>query len=275
MRLPRGRLVIHLRLLMIIVLVLGLWMGWKVNRAHGQRRAVATVRHYNGHVRYDYEYVGGREIPNGRPWAPAWLRHALGDEFFQEVTVVAYVDQPITDATLLPLDDLQGIEELWILSRMGHHTLPEVEPPPGLDKLTEAGLAKLKGLTRLRLLDIQQNALSGSMLNDLNRARPLESIRLFDVGMTDDGMPPLKSMPYLSTLDLWSNKLTGTCLADLRGTSSLKILRLRWNPVSAAGLANIGSLTSLRELDLSNTEIDDAGRRAARRLVAAPAPRPR
>ncbi len=33
MRLLRGRLVFHLRLLMLMVLVLGVWMGWKVNRA--------------------------------------------------------------------------------------------------------------------------------------------------------------------------------------------------------------------------------------------------
>ncbi len=189
------------------------------------------------------------------------------DEYFQEVSRVIYVDQPISDATLAPLDNLGGIEELCFLSRMGHHTLPEVMPPPGLERLTEAGLARLGKLTRLRRLDIEEyhpseegeHYLRGSMLNQLNRARGLEELRLFQAGMTDRGMPPLRSMPHLRKLDLWCNRLTGTFLAPIRGSATLQVLELRWNPISDAGLENIGTLTNLRELDLSDTDVDDAG----------------
>ena len=124
MRRTRLRPTLKLRLLLLLILAFGLWLGREVNRARHQHLAVAEIERYNGHVDYDYEFKNSQEIPSSRRWAPQWLRHRIGEEFFQEVTQVIYVDQPISDATLAPLDGLDGIEELWILTRM-HHTLRE------------------------------------------------------------------------------------------------------------------------------------------------------
>ena len=52
-----------------------------------QRRAVAAIRRAGGGVGYDHK---------GRPWAPAWLRKRLGDEFFQEVTSVQFLERSVT-----------------------------------------------------------------------------------------------------------------------------------------------------------------------------------
>ena len=260
MRLPRVRLAFSVRSLLLLTLVFGLWMGWRANKAARQREAVAEVKKYNGYVRYDYEYANGKELPDAKPKAPAWLRRLCGDEYFQEVTRVKYVDQPISDATLAPLKNLTGIEELCFVHELFHPRRP-VQPPPGQDGLSEAGLSRLEGLTRLRkfVLDDGKRSVSGSMLNRLNLSRDLEEIRLEDVGLTDQGMPSLKSMPHLRELDLSFNGLTGTFLASIRGSKSLEVLTLRSNPLSPVGLGNIGSLTKLRELDLSNTDVDDAG----------------
>ena len=204
-----SRLSISLRVALLLIVVFGLWLGWRVNKARDQRIAVATVNKYNGHVEYDFEYADGKRVSITKRRAPESLRRFFGDEYFQEVTRVIYVDQPISDATLAPLENLTAIEELCYGSRLGHHTLPEVKPPPGLDGLTELGLSQLENLTQLRRIDIETHALSGSMLNHLNRAHLLERIHLFDVGMTDRGMPPLRSMPNLSELYIACNQVTG------------------------------------------------------------------
>ena len=255
----RFRPTISLRVMILLVVASAGWLGWVTNRAKVQRKTAAEIGKYNGYVRYDYEMVDGDVIPDAEPRAPAWLRRIVGDENFRRVVLVAYVDQPISDATLAPLGDLGGIEDFMVLSRRGYHSLPEVAPPPGLDHLTESGLARLESLTHLRRIKIEHHHLNGSMLNRLRRSPRLESIHLIDVEMTDAGMPPLGAMPRLRKLDLWSNQLTGDFLGPIRGSTTLEELELRNNPLTDAGLRNIGTLANLRSLDLSRTEVGDSG----------------
>src|SRR4029077_6148244 len=100
------RFVLSLRGAMLLILLCGLWMGWRVNRANDQRRAVAAIRRAGGGGGYDQK---------GRPWAPAWLRKRLGDEFFQDVTSVQFLDRShVTDHDLAPLESLDRLEELAI-----------------------------------------------------------------------------------------------------------------------------------------------------------------
>ena len=117
---PRIRLSLSLRMLLLLILVAALWLGWRVDKARRQRRAIAQVEKYNGYVRFDYEYANGNEIQGAQPWGPKWLRRHLGDDYFREVSQVIYVDQPLSDATLAPLADLGAIEELRFLKRLAH-----------------------------------------------------------------------------------------------------------------------------------------------------------
>jgi hypothetical protein len=142
MAIPCRRLRLSLRMLLLFILVAALWLGWRVDKARRQHHAIAQVENYNGYVRFDYEFADGREIPDAQPRVPKWLRRHLGDDYFRQVSRVIYVDQPLSDATLAPLTDLSAIEELRFLTRMWHVKAP-VDPPPGLERLTEAGLSRL------------------------------------------------------------------------------------------------------------------------------------
>ena len=130
--------VLSLRSAMLLVLLSGLWMGWRVNRANDQRRAVAAIRRAGGGISYDYQFSvsKGYRNPNGRPWAPAWLRNWLGDEFFQEVTSVQFLNRPLTDHDLAPLASLDRLEEVAISGA----------------PITDAGLKHLANLKELRIL---------------------------------------------------------------------------------------------------------------------------
>ena len=48
-----------LRGLLLLVLVIGLWLGWAVHKARQQREAVAAVKKFGGWVHYDYEFAPG------------------------------------------------------------------------------------------------------------------------------------------------------------------------------------------------------------------------
>src|SRR4051794_4738222 len=84
----RRHLRVSLRVLMLVVLCSGSWIGWQVNKARRQREAVEAVKQYGGWVHYDWELVNGRVAKGTKPHAPVWLRKLLGDEFFQEIAEV-------------------------------------------------------------------------------------------------------------------------------------------------------------------------------------------
>jgi len=46
---------------MVLVLIIGGGLGWKINRARTQRRAVEVIEDVNGQVLYDFQYMGGKE----------------------------------------------------------------------------------------------------------------------------------------------------------------------------------------------------------------------
>ena len=51
----RPRLTLSLRVFLVLVLVVGGWLGWRARRASIQRRAAAAIREARGLVWYDYE----------------------------------------------------------------------------------------------------------------------------------------------------------------------------------------------------------------------------
>jgi Leucine-rich repeat (LRR) protein len=244
----------------MIILAIAVWLGWRVDKAHRQSRAIAQVEKYNGYVRFDYEYVNGKEIPNSGPKAPKWLRQHLGEDYFREVSRVIYVDQPLSDATLAPLTELSAIEELCFLTRLAHGKAP-VDPPPGLERLTESGLARLEGLTQLRRVDFDDMELTGSMLRHLNHSTQLEALKVFEDrvkgGITDEGLPPFGAMTRLRVLSLWCHRITGSCLEPLRGSRSLEELEFSGSPLSTAGFENIGAITNLKSLYFNQVDVSD------------------
>jgi hypothetical protein len=69
----RRRLLISLRAMMILVLVVGGWLGWFVRRVQVQRDAVAAVTNAGGSVFYDLERKNAGPNPYRRSWVPDWL----------------------------------------------------------------------------------------------------------------------------------------------------------------------------------------------------------
>lgn len=258
-------------MLLLLVLVAGLWLGWRVDRARRQRLAIAEIKKYHGYVVFNYEYAGRKLIPDAQPMGPRWLRRNLGDEYFREVTRVVYVDEPPSDATLAPLADLGTIEELSFLTR-GHQSGGSARSLRGPEKLTETGLARLEGLTSLRRLEFCGMKLNGSMLRSCRQSTQLEELTIIeprdtDVGISDEDIPPLEAMPRLRFLSLWCRGITGSCLKPLRGSRSLEELQFYGSPLSLAGFENIGAITNLKTLRFTEVGFTDNSLAALRSLT--------
>ena len=145
-----------LRGLIVLVLVIGVGLGWLVRSAHVQRDAVAAIRRAGGSVSYDWEWNNGKSVPGGKPWAPRWLVDLIGVDYFGHVTAV-WLQPAATDGAIVEVGHLTQLERLQLVgSFVSDGGLAHLK---GLTKLsdlylsdtqvTDAGLAHLKGLTKL------------------------------------------------------------------------------------------------------------------------------
>jgi hypothetical protein len=78
----------RVRGLIVVVLLVGCWLGWIVRNARIQREAVAAIKNAGGSVMYDWEWQSGRRNRGGKPRAAKWLVNTLGVDYFGDVTYV-------------------------------------------------------------------------------------------------------------------------------------------------------------------------------------------
>jgi Leucine Rich Repeat (LRR) protein len=197
--------------LILLVLVVGVWLGWIVRSARLQHAAVAAIEKDGGFVIYDGWNSDNGRWTNSKPWRTNWLTNTIGVDYFADVKDVINVD--LFDDTLRHVGQLRQIQTLE-MSDIGQR------------KVTDAGLAHLKGLTKLLELH-----LSGSEV-------------------TDAGMVYLKDLTALKILELSGSEVTDAGMVYLKDLTALKILDLNYTHVTDAGLVHLKGLTNLAELSV-------------------------
>jgi internalin A len=277
----RSYLRFSVRGLILLVLAIGVGLGWMVQSARNQHDAVAAIEKAGGSVSYDWEWRNGTAIPAGKPWAPRWLVDLMGVDYFGHVTDVSLPGA--TDAAIVPVARLTQLQRLILaessMSDVGVISFFDVNRPRvtsaglmHLKKLTnlaeldlggtqvsDAGLAHLKGLTKLSVLDIRGNEVTDAGLAHLKGLTNLSVLSVCGNPVTDAGLAHLAGLTNLSTLRLDGTRVTDAGLAHLKGLTKLRRLSLDGTEVTDAGLTNLMRLTKLSDLDLSFTEITDAG----------------
>ncbi len=174
--------------LLVLVLVLGVWLGWLVRRVKAQQEAVRTIQQAGGFVQYDWELYRGLTIPGARPPAPDWLVKLIGIDYFGKVVVVRLnvteiFHKPrliLSDATLTSLGALTHLESLALdgtsLDDAGLAKLGELRHLKwlGLSKthVTDAGLAQLKGKSDLQWLSLRWTGVTAAGIQDLRKSLP-------------------------------------------------------------------------------------------------------
>jgi hypothetical protein len=277
---------------MLLVLVFGLWLGWRVNKAREQREAVAAVAKYGGWVHYDHEFVNGKLTPGGKPWAPRWLRRRIGDEFFQEVRQASLVYDDSTgkryDATnvkacddvLARVSGLPGLKVLMLKETQAtDEGLRQVGAMKGLEELfvwdavsvTDAGVAHLAGLGRLKNVHISKSKITDESLAVLSGLPRMEKLSLQNNHFSDAGLARLKGKGRLKMLaiGLGDFRVTDAGVAALRGCEALEVLDLQGSNVTDQGLEHLRGLTKLKALWLSGTGVTDKGIERLRKAMPA------
>jgi internalin A len=219
----RNRLRLSVRGLLILVLVIGGWLGWIVRNARVQRDAVAAIEEAGGHVWYDWESKDGFQIPSEGPWAPKWVVDHVGLEFFGTVVGVALVDGG-TDELLVHVGHLRRTERLYL---------------DGSKSVTDFGLAQLRELTNLDWLSVDNTQITDIGLARIKVLRSLKSLALNETKVTDAGLVCLKELPSLKRLYLMDTRVSDAGLAHIADLRGLRFLRLENTCVSKGGLIRL------------------------------------
>ena len=207
--------------MIVLVLVIGGWLGWIVRSARIQREAVAAIKSAGGAVWYNWEWRNGRKFP-GKPWAPEWLIGAIGVDYFGRVAGVRY--SPYSRVRLADLKYLGDLSDLDL----------------SFTDFTDDGLENLAGLTNLVTLNLEATQITDAGLIHLGRLTKLGTLYLPDDRITDAGLPHLTGLAKLSRLGLLRDtQVTDSGLRHLKRIPNLASLDLRGTQVTGAGVKEL------------------------------------
>ncbi len=152
-------------------------------------------------------------------------------------------------------------------------------------RVTDAGLAHLRGLTNLQRLSLEGTRITKAGLAHLHEVTSLRRLYLWDTHANgfDAGLPCIREQTiYVSgedvtdeefarhiaeleaprdfrELTLRNTSVTNVGLASLHGLTNLQKVTLEGYKVTDACLASLGVLTNLKRLLLQDTSVTDAG----------------
>jgi hypothetical protein len=147
------------------------------------------------------------------------------------------------------------------------HALPLRALDLTASRVTDAGLARLKGMKELRWLSLGETGVTDTGLAYLAGLEELWSLQLQRTPVTGAGLAHLKGCKRLERLYLHQSEVTDKGLAHLSDLEGLREVHLSYTSVTDAGLAHLAGLDQLASLGLEGTRISDAGLRRLERLT--------
>ena len=198
------------RVLIVLVLLIGVALGWlvrTVRSARTQHEAVAAIEDAGGFVQYNGEAPVAWDVANwkrvdGTPNFPTWAPSSLVG--FVGADLLAHV----TDVSLCATKRSAAIE----------------------------GIAHL---THLRALRLTGPAVSDHDLRHLNRLTNLETLDLGNTRVTDAGLLHLKGTTTLFRVDLVNTQITDCGLRHLKGLTNLRWLDVKGTQVTDAAVEEL------------------------------------
>lgn len=216
---PRKRFKISLRTLLLVIAIICIPLGIRINRVRKQDALTRRIHELGGDVVYD---VG---VPV--PW---WLG-PLGRP------MIIAADLSNTPATG---EDISRVAELRALQRLNLEG-------------TQTSDAEIAELASLR--DLQHLLLSGTQVSDeccqsLAKLTRLRSLMLRDCAISDRGLAQLSTLSNLESFDLRSTDITPAGMAALKQLTYLQSLAIDANFLTAENIPHLASFPNLM-LDVS------------------------
>jgi hypothetical protein len=243
-----------LKTIFVLVTLYCVWLAVVTLQARKQQRAVKRIQELHGAVAFAFELdAQGNWKQNPQPFVPAWIRNALGEDYFRRVAIVNFDEgSDPTDDDLRVLEGLTDVQQLTLSNRK---------------KITDAGLAHVAGLKHLNVLVLDGTSVTGPGLRHLRGLEPLEGLTFASTPLADEGLEHLAVLPNLRWLQLNDTKITDEGLRRLAGLQSLEDVQLVNTNVTDAGLKHLESLHRLKQILLRGTKTTPEGRAALQKAL--------
>jgi internalin A len=240
---PKRRrwLALSLRGLIVLVLVVGVGLGWLVQRAKIQREAVAAIKAKGDLVvyswDYDFEKDETRYYLEATGWQN-WLEKHIGRDYLESPVSVSHRG-PGTRQLLLSIGRLRSLRSLSLLQA----------------DASEADYQHIEKLSELRKLDISFGTpLSCEVLEHIRPLGKLRELELhFSIRLEDACLGPigaLKELRKLSLMDASAEGFSDHGLQQLAGLTKLEELKLACGRITSDGLKPLSNMTRMKRLTL-------------------------
>ena len=249
-----------LKTLLLLMTVVGVWVGLEIKRVREMRIAVKRIEELGGYVRYGDERIvfDGQTIKHEDPPAPEWLRNLIGDDYFRTVTEVElefpipisnYSECPITEEDFAVISRLRKLKSLSIYSEL------EVLP---FDPLNSGHLIHLENLRNLKKLQIVRIPISDEAMIHIGRLSNLRLLNLGWSGITDEGAKHLTNLRNLDKLNLNHTSVSENGL-DLETATNLKRLSLSSTRITDKIVPQILRLKQLTQILVHKSQVSEQG----------------
>jgi hypothetical protein len=185
--------------LVVIVLVIGGWLGWIVRSVRIEREAVAAVKRAGGGVTYDWEWRNHKYRSGINPQAPKWLQDLIAEDYLGHVALVE----------LSAVGPHEAMAQVGRLSYLKHLHLCR-------SSVRDAELVHLRGLTNLSYHCLNHTMISDSGLVHLKGLSNLSVLNLGSTHVTDAGLDHLKGLTNLRALRLERTEVTHVGVRKLK-----------------------------------------------------------
>jgi hypothetical protein len=139
---------------------------------------------------------------------------------------------------------------------------------------TDAGLEPLLPIAdNIVSLDLARTKITDAGLAHVAKMTKLKELRLDNTGITDAGLARLKGLAQLEYLNVYGSKVTDAGLAHLGGLKNLRSLYVWQTGVTSAGIAKLKGQLPAAYVNNGWTEADDA--KPTPVIAAAPAEKPK
>ena len=271
---PRRWLSFSVRTLLVLITLVGIWMGLRVNAARRQEQAVAAIQKLGGWVRYDFELdpQTDKRIPGAKSWVPKPVLDRTGLDLFHDVVHINMVynddgkrldNRQVTDAVKFQLAAFPRLRELLLKeSQATDECLAAAGSLSQLEKLycwdaaelTDLGTSHLRRLTRLKHIHVSRSQITDESLRTFGAMWQLEELSLQENHFTDRGLSYLKKLKHLKSLwvDLGKSDISDSGLVHLEGLPSLEVLAVQHSRVTPAGIEKLKQTTPTLKKVLAN-----------------------